>query len=77
MKIMFDIEEFKNFLGELDEVDYNHGCRSTIDVETISYYLDEKTGRIMIKRVCEMYNGTTEIDLDYDYFEHKIKGEII
>lgn len=75
-KIVFDLEEFKRFLGELVETEYHHGCRSPIDSAVVSYYFNEIDGRIKAKRKCNMNDGSTEIDDDY-YDDMTIKGKII
>lgn len=75
-KIVFDLEEFRGFLKELDETDYAYGCRSPIDWDVVSRYFDEADGYLKTRRVCHMLDGSVETDDDWDKVVN-IKGVII
>ena len=75
-KIVFDLEEFKKFLSELDETEYDSGCRSTYELAENSYYLDEKDNRIKMRRTWHMNDKTTKVNDDF-YDDMTIKGRPI
>jgi len=75
-KITFDLEEFKIFLKELDDTEYDSGCGGSYDWAENSYYFDEKDNRIKVRRVWHMLDGRIKIDHDF-YDDMTIKGNII
>ena len=73
-KIIFDLEEFKEFLKELEEIEHDSGRHQSYDYAREDYYIDEKDGYIKIKRIWYMLDGTVKKDNEWEKF---IKGEII
>lgn len=81
-KIIFDLEDFKDFLANLEEVEWNTGYRESYDYERLEHYIDEN-GYIKVKRTLFWEKNPIEdddiiIDVDYNYYDDMtIKGEII
>ena len=73
-KIIFDLEEFKEFLKELEEIEYDSGCRQSYDYSVEDYYIDEKDGYIKIRRSWYMHDKTVKKDNEWEKF---IKGVIV